>query len=135
MIRLATSYELRSTISGFPFFARPNFPQITSVRYVRLRHTLLIDYVQNTFNNSMPKSKDCCARVIEVIAGRSKARRIRPDPPRRIDLPYMVTTTVKSTETKKLKETTVYNQWSQQKGLPLIYAERGHVRGQLAYVT
>ena len=55
--------------------------------------------------------------------------------PRRIDLPYMVTTTVKSTETKKLKETTVYNLWSQQKGLPLIYAERGHVKGQLAYVT
>ena len=43
----------------------------------------------------------------------------------------MVNTTVKSTETKELKENTVYNLWSQQKGLPLIYAERGH----LAYVT
>ena len=49
--------------------------------------------------------------------------------PRRIDLPYMVTTTVKSTETKKLKETTVYNLWNQQRGLPLIYAEGGHSFG------
>ena len=76
MIRLATSYELRSTISGFPFFARPNFPQITSVRYVRLTHTHLIDYVQNTFNNSMPNPKITVQEVIEVIAGGSKARRI-----------------------------------------------------------
>ena len=57
-------------ISGsilLPFFARPNFPQITSVRYVRLRHTHLIDYVQNTFNNSMPNPKITVQEVIEVI--------------------------------------------------------------------
>ena len=78
------------------------------------------------------QSEDYCAR--SYCLREQSETDIRLDP-HGVDLPYMVNTTVKSTEAKEHKENTVYNLWSQQKGLPLIYAERGHVRGQLAYVT
>ena len=74
------------------------------------------------------QSEDYCAR--SYCLREQSETDIRLDP-YGVDLPYMVNTTVKSTEAKELKENTVYNLWSQQKGLPLIYAERGH----LAYVT
>merc|ERR1712110_670913 len=105
-----------------PIFPKYLSPLCTLNTYTPQR--LCAKYIQQFY----AQSKDYCARS-HCLREQSETD-IRLDP-YRVDLPYMVNTTVKSTEAKELKENTVYNLWSQQQGLPLIYAERGH----LAHVT